>query len=204
MKTQDTIVILDFGSQYTQLIARRIRENHVFSKILPYNIPAKEIKSIAPKGIILSGGPASVSQKGSPLPDKNIFKLGIPILGICYGMQVIAKCFGGRVKPAKQREYGRTEVFIDDLQNLFYQLPGNLTCWMSHGDYVNKVPKGFKVIAHTLNNIIAGIALPQRRIYAVQFHPEVTHTSKGNQIIANFLFRICGAYPSWTMQSFIK
>jgi len=204
MRTKDTILILDFGSQYTQLIARRIRENHVFSKIVAYNISAKEIKSMPCKGIILSGGPNSVYDKNSPFPDEAIFKLGIPILGICYGMQVIAKIFGGSVKQAKQREYGKTEVFVDDLQDLFYQLPGNFTCWMSHGDYIHRVPKGFKVTAHTLNNIVAAISSHSKKIYAVQFHPEVSHTSKGNQIIANFLFRICKCYPSWNMQSFIK
>jgi len=204
MKQKDIILILDFGSQYTQLIARRIRENHVFSRIVPYNITASQIKSISPKGIILSGGPQSVYEKNSPFPDPAIFKLGIPILGICYGMQVIVKFFNGKVKQAKQREYGKTEVFVDDIQDIFYQFPGNFTCWMSHGDYISKVPQNFKVTAHTLNNIIAGISLPSKKIYAVQFHPEVSHTTRGNQIIANFLFRICGCYPSWTMQSFIK
>ncbi|MCM8792206.1 MAG: glutamine-hydrolyzing GMP synthase [Candidatus Omnitrophica bacterium] len=204
MKTSDTILVLDFGSQYTQLIARRVREQHVFSKIVPFNISIKEIKSFSCKGIILSGGPDSIYERNTPLPDKAIFKLGIPILGICYGMQVITQFFGGKVKQIKQREYGRTEVFVDDIQDIFYQLPGNFTCWMSHGDSVVKVPKGFKISAHTLNNIIAAISCPSKKIYGVQFHPEVSHTSKGTQIIANFLFRICRCYPSWTMQSFIK
>jgi len=204
MKNFDTIVILDFGSQYTQLIARRVRENHAFSKILPYNTSAQQIKSLAPKGIILSGGPNSVYEKNSPFPDKDIFKLGVPILGICYGFQIIAKLFGAKVKQAKQREYGKTEIFIDEINNLFYQLPGNFTCWMSHGDYITSPPIGFKVSAHSLNNIIAGIFNVQKKIYGIQFHPEVSHTSKGNQIIANFLFRICGCSHSWTMHSFIK
>ena len=138
--TRQTILILDFGSQYTQLIARRIRENKVFSKIIPYNTPAKEIAKLTPKGLILSGSPASVIEKKSPYPDKGIFKLGIPVLGICYGMQVITEMLGGKVKHTQEREYGKVELFIDDNRNLFSHLPGNLTCWASHGDYVKKVP----------------------------------------------------------------
>ena len=202
--TQQTILILDFGSQYTQLIARRVRENKVFSKIIPYNTPAKEIAKLQPKGLILSGGPASVIEKKSPHPDKGIFKLGVPILGICYGMQVITERLGGRVKHTKEREYGKAELFIDDNRDLFSHLPGNFTCWASHGDYVTKIPPGFTVSAHTLNTPNAAIANKKRKIYGVQFHPEVTHTEKGSQIISNFLFKICGCLGRWTMQSFIK
>jgi len=202
--TQQTILILDFGSQYTQLIARRVRENKVFSKIIPYNTPAKEIAKLTPKGLILSGGPASVIEKKSPHPDKGIFKLGVPILGICYGMQVITERLGGRVKHTKEREYGKAELFIDDNRDLFSHLPGNFTCWASHGDYVTKIPPGFTVSAHTLNTPNAAIANKKRKIYGVQFHPEVTHTEKGSQIISNFLFKICGCLGRWTMQSFIK
>jgi GMP synthase (glutamine-hydrolysing) len=202
--TRQTILILDFGSQYTQLIARRVRGNKVFSKIIPYNTPAKEIAAMAPKGLILSGGPASVTQKKSPYPDKGIFKLGIPILGICYGMQCIAEMLGGKVKHTKSREYGKVELFIDDNHNLFAHVPGNFTCWASHGDLVKKLPPGFQVIAHTLNTPVTAIANPKKKIYGVQFHPEVTHTEKGNQILANFLFKVCGCLGRWTMQSFIK
>jgi GMP synthase (glutamine-hydrolysing) len=202
--TRQTILILDFGSQYTQLIARRVRENKVFSKIIPYNTPAKELAALSPKGLILSGSPASVTKKKSPEPDKGIFKLGVPILGICYGMQVIAEMLGGKVKHTKEREYGKAELFIDDNRDLFSHLPGNFTCWVSHGDYVKKAPGGFMVSAHTLNTPIAAIANKKRKIFAVQFHPEVTHTEKGNQIIGNFLFKICGCLGRWTMQSFIK
>jgi GMP synthase (glutamine-hydrolysing) len=202
--TRQTILILDFGSQYTQLIARRVRENKVFSRIIPYNTPAKEIAAMTPKGLILSGGPSSVTQKKSPYPDKGIFKLGIPILGICYGMQCIAELLGGRVKHSRGREYGKVELFIDDNRNLFRHLPGNFTCWASHGDLVKKLPPGFQVIAHTLNTPVAAIANPKKKIYGVQFHPEVTHTEKGNQILANFLFKISGCIGRWTMQSFIK
>jgi GMP synthase (glutamine-hydrolysing) len=199
-----TVLILDFGSQYTQLIARRVRENKVFSKIIPYHTPAKEIAGMAPKGLILSGGPASVTGKKSPAPDPKIFKLGIPILGICYGMQVICEMLGGRVKYTKNREYGRVELFIDDNRDLFSHLPGNFTCWASHTDYVTKAPPGFIVSSHTQNTPVAAISHYKRKIYGVQFHPEVTHTERGNQILSNFLFRICGCLGRWNMQSFIR
>ncbi|MFA5100419.1 MAG: glutamine-hydrolyzing GMP synthase [Candidatus Omnitrophota bacterium] len=202
--SKELVLILDFGSQYTQLIARRIRENKVFSKILPYTTSAKEIALLAPKGLILSGGPASVVEKKSPVPDKDIFKLGIPILGICYGMQAIAQMLDGKTRHTKEREYGKTELFIDDNRDLFSNIPGNFTCWASHGDYVTKVPPGFMVAAHTLNSPIAAISHKKRRIYGVQFHPEVTHTEKGNQIISNFLFRICGCSGRWTMAAYVR
>ena len=201
--TRQTILILDFGSQYTQLIARRVRENKVFSQIIPYNTPAKEIASLAPKGLILSGSPLSVVEKKSRYPDKRIFKLGIPVLGICYGMQVITEMLGGRVKHTKEREYGKVELFIDDNHHLFSHLPGNLTCWASHADSVKKLPPGFHISAHTLNAPIAAISNPKRKIFAVQFHPEVTHTDKGSQILGNFLFKVCGCLSRWTMHSFI-
>lgn len=201
---RQTIVILDFGSQYTQLIARRVRENKVFSRIVPFNTPAKEIALLSPKGLILSGGPASVKNKKSPYPDKKIFKLGVPILGICYGMQVITEMLGGKVKHTREREFGKVELFTDDNRDLFSHMPGNFTCWASHGDLVTKLPSGFRVAAHTLNTPISAIASRQKKIYGVQFHPEVTHTEKGNQILSNFLFRICGCLARWTMQSFIK
>jgi GMP synthase (glutamine-hydrolysing) len=202
--SREMILILDFGSQYTQLIARRVRENKVFSKIVPFNISAKDIAEFAPKGLILSGGPASALEKKSPFPDKAIFKLGIPVLGICYGMQVIAEVFEGKVKHTKEREYGKTELFIDDNKDLFSNIPANFTCWASHGDYVTKLPHGFVVSAHTLNSPFAAISNRKKKVYAVQFHPEVTHTEKGNQIVSNFLFRICGCSGRWNMHSFIK
>jgi len=202
--TRQNVIILDFGSQYTQLIARRVRENRVFSKIVPYNTPADEIAGFSPKGLILSGGPASVVEKKSPYPDKKIFKLGIPILGICYGMQVISEMLGGKVRHTKNREFGKAELFTDDNRSLFSHLPGNFTCWASHGDYVSKIPPGFHIIAHTLNSPVAAIANNHKKIYGVQFHPEVTHTDKGSQILGNFLSKICGCLGRWTMKSFIK
>jgi len=202
--TKQLVLILDFGSQYTQLIARRVREQKVFSRIVPYNISAKEIAEMNPKGLILSGGPASVTDKKSPRPDRGIFKLGIPMLGICYGMQIITEMLGGKVKATKDREYGKTELFVDDNRNLFAHVPGNFTCWESHGDYVKKLPPGFVVGAHTTNSPITAILNSKKKIYGVQFHPEVTHTEKGEQVLANFLFRVCGCPARWTMQSFVK
>jgi GMP synthase (glutamine-hydrolysing) len=202
--SKELVLIMDFGSQYTQLIARRIRENKVFSKIVPYTTSAKEIAALSPKGLILSGGPASVVEKKAPVPDKDIFKLGIPVLGICYGMQAIAQMLDGKTRHTKGREYGKTELFIDDNRDLFSNVPGNFTCWASHGDYVTKMPAGFIISAHTLNSPIAAMSNKKRRIYGVQFHPEVTHTDKGNQIISNFLFRICGCSGRWTMAAFVR
>ncbi len=202
--TREVILILDFGSQYTQLIARRVRENKVFSQIVPFNMPAKDVARLGPKGLILSGGPASAIAKKSPLPDKGIFKLGIPILGICYGMQVIAELLAGEVKHTSQRQYGKIELFVDLNRNLFAGLPGNFTCWASHGDYVKKLPPGFEITAHTQSTPIAAMANRKRKIFGVQFHPEVTHTEKGAQIIANFLFESCGCLGRWRMESFIK
>ncbi len=202
--SKELILILDFGSQYTQLIARRIRENKVFSKIMPYTMRAKDIAALSPKGLILSGGPASVVDKKSPLPDKDIFKLGIPVLGICYGMQAMAQLLDGRTRHTREREYGKTELFVDDNRDLFSNMPGNFTCWASHGDHVIRMPPGFIVSAHTLNAPVAAMSNKKRRIYGVQFHPEVTHTEKGNQIISNFLFRICGCSGRWTMAAFVR
>lgn len=199
-----TILILDFGSQYTQLIARRIRENNVFSLIVPFNISVSEIKKMAPSGLVLSGGPASAYVKNSPKPDKNIYKLGIPILGICYGMQVTNQILGGSIKLTALREYGKAELFIDDHSDLFNGLPSNLTSWMSHGDYLTKLASGFSAIARTMNTSFAAVANKKRKIYGVQFHPEVVHTQKGEKILSNFIFRVCRCTPSWRMDSFVK
>ncbi len=203
VRTKDVVLVLDFGSQYTQLIARRIRENKVFSKIVPYNISAEEIQEIKPKGLVFSGGPMSVYDKGAPHPKREIFKLGIPILGICYGMQVITELMGGKVEASKEREFGRAELFIDSNKDLFANMPSNLTCWMSHSDQIKKLAPGFVPIGHTLNAPIAACANRQKKIFAVQFHPEVAHTQRGSQILQNFLFHACGCLPRWTMDKFI-
>jgi GMP synthase (glutamine-hydrolysing) len=201
---KNSILILDFGSQYTQLIARRIREKKVYSRIVSHKITVDEIKKIAPKGLILSGGPASVYDANSPKCDKAIFKMGLPILGICYGQQLMAHVLGGKVKHTREREYGRQELFIDDHSDFFNGLPGNITSWMSHGDYVSKLPKGFVALAHTLSTPHAAFASRDRKFFGVQFHPEVAHTARGTDILSNFLYRVCHCRPSWEMGSFIK
>src|SRR4030065_1525234 len=210
---KDKILVLDFGSQYTQLIARRVRENKVYSEIFPYNVSFDKLPSFSPKGIILSGGPSSVYDKNAPLPDKRIFELGIPVLGICYGMQLMAYCLGGKVAKAAKREYGRAELIIDDNSDLFKNIGTKLQnldsrpqtiVWMSHGDKIEKSPTGFKLIAHTDNSPIAAMADKSRRFYALQFHTEVVHTEHGSEILRNFIFNICKCKPEWTMKSFIQ
>lgn len=201
---EQTILIIDFGSQYNQLIARRVRENKVFCQIVPPQISARQIQSLYPKGLILSGGPASIYQKNAPRLDKNIYNLGIPILGICYGMQAMAYQLGGKVARAKKREYGFAELKIDDKKDLFFGLPNRISCWMSHGDQVKKLPTDFIKLAHTKNSSVASFGNRIKKFYAVQFHPEVIHTQFGSKIIANFLFKICKCKPTWTMKSFIK
>lgn len=208
---KEGVLVLDFGSQYTQLIARRIRENKVYSEIFPYNVPFERIVEFAPKGIVLSGGPSSVYGKDAPLPDPRIFDLGVPVLGICYGMQLMAHMLGGRVSKAEKREYGRAGLKVDDSADLLLKgIPPSSVVWMSHGDKIERLPKGFKVIAHTDNAPYAAMAFKgqaggaMRRLYALQFHPEVVHTEKGMKILSNFVLKICGARPSWTMKSFIE
>lgn len=197
------IVILDFGSQYTQLIARRIRELHIYSEILPYNTPIEEIKRHNPKGIVFSGGPASVYEKDAPMPDESVFKLGIPILGICYGLQLISHYFGGEVVRSDKHEYGKAEIDILDRDDLFYGLPKHMYVWMSHGDKITRLPKGFEVLARTFNAPFAAIRNRDNKIWGVQFHPEVTHTPLGKNILKNFAVRIAGCSQDWTMSSFL-
>lgn len=197
------IVILDFGSQYTQLIARRIRELHIYSEILPYNVSAEEIKKHNPKGIIFSGGPASVYEKDAPFPDVRVFDLGIPILGICYGLQLISHHFGGEVVKSDKHEYGKAEIEILDRDDLFYQLPKYMHVWMSHADKVVKLPEGFEVIARTFNAPFAAIRNKEKRMWGVQFHPEVAHTPLGREILENFAVRIAGCSQDWTMGNFL-
>ncbi|RMF99974.1 MAG: glutamine-hydrolyzing GMP synthase [Nitrospirae bacterium] len=200
---REKILVLDFGSQYTQLIARRVRESRVYSEILPFNVPIEKIKSFNPKGIILSGGPASVHDNEAPLLDKEVFNLGVPVLGICYGMQLIAHLLGGEVGKARKREYGRAEIIIDDDRDLLWGVTNRSTVWMSHGDRIDKCPAGFHPVAHTENSPIAAMADHERKIYALQFHPEVAHTEDGKRIIQNFVIDICGCSPTWQMSSFI-
>lgn len=196
------IVILDFGSQYTQLIARRIREFNVFSVVLPCTTPLEKVVAWHPSGIVLSGGPSSVYDADAPLADKAILDIGVPILGICYGLQFITHHLGGRVAPAAAREYGYAEVTVVEQTPLFGGLPANLPVWMSHGDHAEALAPGFRVVARTAN-AVAGIANEARRIWAVQFHPEVAHTKQGMELLRNFVVDICGAAQDWTPEQFI-
>lgn len=201
---RDTIVVLDFGSQYTQLIARRIREQEVYCEIHPYYTHADQLASMQPKGIVLSGGPSSVYAPDAPLPDTGIFALGVPILGICYGMQLVAHLSnGGVVHPADEREYGSAELVVDLPIPLFANLRGEVNVWMSHGDRIEVLPQGFLQIAHTRNSPIAAMGDIDRDIYGLQFHPEVVHTKDDNQILSNFVFEICECSKGWTMKSFV-
>ena len=202
METQ-SIVVLDFGSQYSQLIARRIRELNVFSAVLPCNASLDEIRSYSPVGIILSGGPSSVYDKDAPVTDPGIFDLGLPVLGICYGLQYMVFALGGKVRPADKHEYGHAEVTIEGCgSRLFEGLPKNLSVWMSHGDEAQQLPAGFHLTAQS-PNAVAAIENPARRMWAVQFHPEVHHTPRGKDILRNFALNLCGAKPTWTAQHFI-
>ena len=198
-----TIVILDFGSQYTQLIARRIREFNVFSVVLPCTVPLEQVRALQPKGVILSGGPCSVYDADAPAADKGVLELGVPVLGICYGLQFIAHHLGGRVVGAAAREYGHAEVTVVAETPLFRGLPGSLNVWMSHGDHAETLPAGFELTAKTAN-AVAGIADEARKIWAVQFHPEVAHTPQGMELLRNFCLDICGAKQDWTPEHFIQ
>ena len=207
METQSplnqAIVVLDFGAQYSQLIARRIREQKIFSVVLPFNASLEEIRSYSPVGIILSGGPSSVYDKDAPLANKKVFELGIPVLGICYGLQFMVYALGGKVRPAAKREYGHAKVEIQQRDSqLFQGLPKLLAVWMSHGDSAEELPAGFRLTAIT-PDAVAAIENAERKMWAVQFHPEVHHTPLGSDILRNFAVNICGARPSWTPQHFI-
>jgi GMP synthase (glutamine-hydrolysing) len=202
------ILVLDFGSQYTQLIARRIREAQVYSQILPCTVPLATILAYRPQGIVLSGGPSSVYEKKAPSVPKELFDQGIPILGICYGMQLVTHLSGGEVAKSKHREYGRADLTIDDKSDLFKGIgtDGSTVVWMSHGDRIERMPPGFRSIAHTGNSPIAAMKRDdhKRRIYCLQFHPEVVHTPEGTRLLRNFVYDICGCQPTWTMQSYVE
>ena len=200
------ILVLDFGSQYTQLIARRIRESRVYCEIHPFNLPLEKIKALRPEGIVLSGGPASVYQEDAPRAERELFQLAVPVLGICYGMGLVNITFGGEAARAERREYGPAELVIDDDADLFYGFGKNdsTRVWMSHGDKMTHVPQGWHVLAHSGNSPIAAFADPARRFFGVQFHPEVAHTERGRDLLDNFVFRVCGCRPDWTMERFVE
>jgi GMP synthase (glutamine-hydrolysing) len=200
----ETIVILDFGSQYTQVIARRVRECSVYSVILRYDTPAAEIARLKPKGLILSGGPSSVYAKDAPLPDKEVFKLGVPVLGICFGVQLFAQFLGGKVEKGLKREYGKGTLAVKDAScRLFKGLPTALQVWNSHGDKLTKLPAGFKPVATTENSDFAAIEHRKRQFYGLQFHPEVVHTPRGKEILGNFVHGVCRCGRGWTMRNYV-
>lgn len=203
-KPNEIVVVLDFGGQYNQLIARRIRDLGVYSELLPYNTTAARLRELNPKGIVFSGGPASVYAEDAPKIDPEIYNIGVPILGICYGMQLMAHFLGGKVERAAKREYGKSDVDFVAGSKLAKDLDAKQTVWMSHGDHVSALPQGFVLDASTESAPIAGFANEERQMYGVQFHPEVRHSVHGNELISNFIYGVCGAEGNWSMESFIE
>src|SRR5262245_36330031 len=199
-----TIVVLDFGSQFTQLIARRLRELSVYSEILPFNTPMAEIRARQPIGIVLSGGPKSVSEAAAPRCEPGVYEAGVPVLGICYGMQLMTDALGGEVAPAPQREYGHAMIRIDERAPILASVGPELKVWASHGDFVKRAPAGFTVTATSANAPVAAMVNENRRLYAILFHPEVAHTDRGTEILRNFAFDICACTGDWTMASFVQ
>jgi GMP synthase (glutamine-hydrolysing) len=202
VSTRQGIVVLDFGGQYTQLIARRIREQQVFSAILPCTAKLEEIRALEPGGIVLSGGPSSVYDEDAPLCDPQVLQLGVPVLGICYGMQWLTHSLGGKVAPAARREYGPAQLDMACDSKLFTGIPDHLKIWNSHGDHVIEVPAGFAITGRT-DNAIAAVEHAEKKFYGVEFHPEVNHTDRGTEILQNFIFAICGAKKNWNRAGFI-
>src|SRR5436190_639047 len=202
--THQTLVVLDFGSQFTQLIARRLRELSVYSEILPYNTPIAEIRARHPVGIVLSGGPRSVSEPSAPRCETAVYDAGVPVLGICYGMQLMTDALGGEVAPAPHREYGHAVIRIEPEAPILASVGPELRVWASHGDFVKRAPSGFTVTATSVNAPVAAMADEARRFYALLFHPEVAHTDRGTEILRNFAFDICGCTGDWTMASFVQ
>jgi len=200
----ELVLVIDFGGQYNQLIARRIREANVYCEVIPYSASIERIKSYNPKGIIFTGGPASVLDGGAPKCDPAVFELGVPVLGICYGMQLMSVMLGGSVEAANQREYGKVEISVDKSQPLFNEVDEKTTCWMSHTYYVSTLPEGFTVTAKSANCPTVAMQHVDKSLYAVQFHPEVMHTPKGKEMLRNFLYNICGCMGDWKMSSFVE
>lgn len=201
---KEMIIVLDFGGQYNQLIARRVRECSVYCEVHPYNMPIEKIKEMNPKGIILTGGPNSVYGEDSPRCTEELFELGIPVLGICYGSQLMSYVLGGKVATAPVSEYGKTEVMIDTSSEIFKNVSDSTICWMSHTDYIESAPEGFKIIAHTPVCPVAGMENAERKLYAVQFHPEVVHTVEGTKMLSNFVYNVCKCSGDWKMDSFVE
>ena len=201
---KELILVLDFGGQYNQLIARRVRECNVYCEVHPYNMSLDKIKEMNPKGIIFTGGPNSVYGEDSPLCDKAIFELGIPVLGICYGSQLMSHILGGKVATAPVSEYGKTEVDVDVNSKIFKGVSTKTICWMSHTDYIEKAPEGFTITAHTPVCPVAAMECEEKNLYAVQFHPEVMHTQEGMKMLSNFVYNVCGCVGDWKMDSFVE
>ena len=201
---QETVIVLDFGGQYNQLIARRVRENNVYCEIYSYKTDLSVIKAKNPKGIIFTGGPNSVYLKDSPTIDPEIFSWGVPVLGICYGSQLMMHLLGGHVCRAPEREYGKTEVFVETQSKLFTDVQPSTICWMSHNDYIEQAAPGFKITAHTANCPVAAVENAEKGLYAVQFHPEVLHTAEGKKMLRNFVYNVCGCSGDWKMDSFVE
>lgn len=201
---KELVVVLDFGGQYNQLIARRVRECLVYCEVHPYSMDIEKLKALEPKGIIFTGGPNSVYAEGSPSYTREIFELGIPILGICYGSQLMAHLLGGSVQTAPVSEYGKTEVEVDQSSALFSEVSPRTICWMSHTDYIEKAPEGFRITAHTPVCPVAGMENAEKKLYAVQFHPEVMHTQEGMKMLSAFVYKVCGCKGDWRMDSFVE
>ena len=206
---QEKVIVIDFGGQYNQLVARRVRECNVYCEIYSYRTDIEQIKAMNPKGIILTGGPNSCYEADSPTYTKELFELGIPVLGLCYGAQLMNHILGGKVEKAPVREYGKTEVFVDKSSPLFEGVAtdsaeGSTICWMSHFDYISKPAPGFQVVAHTADCPVATDENPEKKLYAIQFHPEVLHTVEGSRMLHNFVRNICGCAGTWRMDSFVE
>ena len=201
---QEKVIVIDFGGQYNQLVARRVRECNVYCEIYSYKTDIEQIKAMNPKGIILTGGPNSCYEEGAPTYSKELFELGIPVLGLCYGAQLMSHVLGGKVEKAPVREYGKTKVFVDTASPLFTDVEPETICWMSHFDYISNVAPGFQVVAHTADCPVAAAQNPEKKLYAIQFHPEVLHTVEGSKMLNNFVRGICGCAGTWRMDSFVE
>ena len=201
---KEIVIVLDFGGQYNQLIARRVRECNVYCEVHPYNLGLDKIKEMNPKGIIFTGGPNSVYSEEAVRCEKEIFEMGIPILGICYGSQLMSYMLGGKVATAPVSEYGKTEVEVDTSSKLFKNISKKTICWMSHTDYIEVAPEGFKIVAHTPVCPVAAMECPEKNLYAVQFHPEVMHTQEGTKMLSNFVYDVCQCAGDWKMSSFVE
>lgn len=201
---RETVIVVDFGGQYNQLVARRVRECNVYCEIYSYKTDIEKIKEMNPKGIILTGGPNSCYEEDSPTYTKELFELGIPVLGLCYGAQLMQHILGGKVERAEVREYGKTEVFVENSSKLFYNVSPSTICWMSHFDYISKAAPGFEITAHTADCPVAAAECEEKKLYAIQFHPEVLHTVEGKKMLSNFVIGVCGCAGDWRMDSFVE